>query len=628
MPDILATSSSALLAFQRTLSTISHNVANASTEGYSRQRTELSTRGGQNFGFGFVGSGVQTSNVQRLVDSFSFSRALDSKAEIGRLAQISALSGRIDTTLSDSATGLASPFSNFFDSTQAVSTQPASAASREQMLSDARSLVNRFRSLDGELKSMDAELNQRIESTVLQVNDLSAQVAKFNVEIAGLSGSNGEPNDLLDQRERVVTELAKLTGAVVQKQDDGALNVFTPTGQALVIGATTAKLTTVADPFRPERRNVALLTGSGNTLPVAAASISGELGGLMEFRQTTLDPTSARLGRIAATLAFQFNQQHRAGMDLLGDMGGDFFTPPGPRIASANSNTGSATLTGTLTDTTALNGADIELRFDGTSFSARDAVTGAAMTLTGTGTALDPFVVGGMSIEVAGSASAGDRFLIQPTIGAGGRISVAVTDPNRIAAALPVRGSADLGNLGTGRIGSLSVSDANNPALRNPAVIDFIDATTYTIDGGAPITYAAGDTITANGWRLTLNGVPQAGDRFDIRTNVAGSSDNGNARVFALLDDAKILDAGTTSINNALQGMTTAVGTSARSSGQALDAQTTIDTRLQGERDSVSGVNLDEEAANMLRFQQAYQAASQMIGVADTIFQSLLSSIR
>lgn len=630
MPDILGTSTSALLAFQRTLATISHNVANASTEGYSRQRTDLATRGGTAYGFGFIGSGVNATNVQRIVDGFSLSRALDSKAEIGRLAQISALAGRIDKTLSDPATGLGAPWSNFFDATQAVSTQPASAAARQLLLDDAKALAARFRALDSNLKGMEAELNQRLEATALQVNDLTRQIAKLNVEIAANTGNGSiaAPNDLLDRRELLVTQLAKLTGAVTQLQDDGAMNVFTPTGQALVIGTTTATLTTVVDPFRPERRELALGTAAGGTLRLTASSIAGELGGALEFRQTVLDPTSARLGRIAASLAFEFNQQHRAGMDFYGDLGGDFFSPIGPRLAPSANNTGNASFTGIIADPAALDGADIELRFNGSAWSARNAVTGAAVALSGSGSPGDPFVVGGMQLQYTGTPQAGDRVLVQPTAGAAGRIAVAITDPNRIAAATPVRGSTDLDNLGTGSIGNLVASDPNDPALLATAEVEFLDASTISIDGGPPIPWAPGDVITHNGWSLTLAGTPQAGDRFSISATPPGSSDNGNMRRLAVLDNAKLLDSDTTSMNNALQGLTTQVGTASRSSQSALAAQNALDTQITAERDAVSGVNLDEEAANMLRYQQAYQAAAQMIGVADTLFQTLLGAVR
>lgn len=629
MPDVLSTSSSALLAFQRTLATISHNVANAATEGYSRQRVELSTRTGQNLGFGFIGDGVKTDTVQRMINNFILSRSLDSNAELGRLGQHNALSGRMDQTFSSPNTGLSGPWSAFFDATQGVATQPASSAAREQLLSDGRSLATRIRGLDAQLKNIDSEINQRLDIGVGEVNRLSSEIARLNEEIVRQRGQAGgdPPNDLLDQRDRLAGQLANQTGAVVQLQDDGALNVFTPAGQTLVIGNTAATLTTVADPFRPERRELAVMNG-GVPVRLAIGRISGELGGVVEFRQGTLDPAAARLGRIAATLAFEFNQTHRAGMDLYGQPGGDFFTATPPRIASNSANTGNAQIAGTINNAGALDGADLILSYNGVGYSAVNAVTGAAVTVSGTGSIADPLLVGGLGLVVTGAANAGDRFLVQPTNGAGGSFNLAITDPNRIAAASPIRANANLANIGNGSVGSLQVTDANNVALANTVDINFIDANTYTLNGGPPIAYATGDAISANGWTLTIAGNPAPGDQFQVRANVAGSSDNTNARSFAALDDLQVLDNGATSLNSALSQLTTSIGSAARSSEQALQAQNAIQSQIQAERDSTSGVNLDEEAANMLRFQQAYQAAAQMIGVADTMFQSLLSAVR
>lgn len=628
MPSILDSGSSALLAFQRALSTVSHNVANAATPGYSRQNVVLTSRPGQFFGSGFIGAGVQVVGVERSVDRFITARSLDSGSELGRLTALAVQGARIDRRMSDAASGPGAAFSSFFDSVQGVSAQPASGAARQEMLARAHSLATRYRSLDSALDTQDRELSQRIRGLTEDVNGLSAQIARLNIEIVKQqSMAAGQPaNDLLDQRERMISELNAKIGVTTLPQDDGALNVFASSGQPLVIGTSAAKLSTIADDYRPDRLNVTLDL-NGSSVAISGSALGGELGGLFEFRSASLDPAIADLGRMATALTHEFNLQHRAGMDFYGQRGGDFFAPIAPRVLQNSGNSGSASLLPTVSDVATLNGADLEFAFNAGAWTAIDARTRQAVPMTGSGTPADPFVIAGMRIEVAGAAANGDRFLVQPSAGAAGQMRVALNDPNRIAAASPIRGSADFSNLGNAGIASLSVSAPDSATLLDPVTIEFIDAANYTVNGSGPFAYS-GAPISANGWDMQLSGTPVAGDRFRIAPNSAGSSDNSNARIFARLDSESVLSGGTVSLNSELGRIVSAVGNGARQAQQSLDAQTVIDQQLSAEQASVSGVNLDEEAANLLRYQQSYQAAAQVISVADSVFQSLLAAVR
>ncbi|MEE7565578.1 flagellar hook-associated protein FlgK, partial [Xanthomonas sp. Kuri4-3] len=228
----------------------------------------------------------------------------------------------------------------------------------------------------------------------------------------------------------------------------------------------------------------------------------------------------------------------------------------------------------------------------------------------------------------AGIPAAGDRFLLQPTAGAAGTLQVAFGDSGLIAAALPVQGKADIDNIGTGKVSGLSVTDATNAALQNTAEVQFLDATQYTVDGAGPYTYSAGTPIAANGWSFSLDGAPAAGDIFTIAATGAGSSDNGNLLKMAALDDAKSLDGGTTSLNAALSSLTTQVASSSAQAGYAHESEQAIYNQAVAARDSISGVNLDQEAADLIKYQQAYQAAAKIISSADNIFQTLLQAIR
>lgn len=622
--SVLSTGTGALIAFQRALGTVSHNVANVNTEGYSRQRVEFATRTPSDYGYGYVGNGVKIADIQRIADQLATSRLLDSSGELARLQQLSGLSNRVDALFSDTATNVSGLWSNFFDSVGALSSNAAGTAEREDMLAQANSLATRFRQLDGQLQTLDAEVNNGLLAGTQEINRLAAEIARINGTIGGNASS-----DLLDRRDQLVSELVGYTGGTAVSQDGGMLNVFTAGGQPLVVGNHASTLVTVADPYRPERLQLAL-SSQGTTVALDQRTLGGRMGGLVEFRATVLDPARAELGRIAVAMADAFNTSHAAGMDLYGDMGGDFFSLPAPRVNAHAGNASSAGLQATLADAGAVTGQDLVLRFDGSGWSATRADTGEAVALTGTGTAADPLVTGGIALVVstAPPPAAGDRFLLQPTAGAAAGMGVAISDSSRIAAAAPVSASADLDNTGTGALGAMKVLDAADTALLDDAVIEFIDAGQFTIDGAGPYAFTPGQTISANGWSVTLDGAPAAGDQFRIARTSARSANNGNAALLSNLDDARVLNGGTISLNGALGGLTTMVGSAARQAQYSADAQQAINDDAQAARDSISGVNLDEEAANMLRLQQAYQAAAQIISTADTMFQSILNAVR
>src|SRR5690606_23454364 len=468
----------------------------------------------------------------------------------------------------------------------------AGTAERQALLSEAGLLTARFRQLDGHLHALDAEVNNGLRAGAMEISRLATEVARIN-EVIGSDATKAAP-DLLDRRDQLVAELVGYTGGTAVSQDGGALNVFTAGGQPLVIGPQASTLTTVPDPYRPERLQLAL-EGGGTRSMLDQRALGGRMGGLLEFRNTVLDPAAAELGRIAVAMATTFNEQHAAGMDLYGNLGGPFFGLPAPQAGAHASNTGGASLHARVDDIGALTGQNLVLRLGDTGWTALHAETGAPVPMTGSGTPGDPFRVAGISLVLDGTAAPGDRFLLQPTAGAPGRIGVAITDPSRIAAATPVAGSASLSNLGSGVLAGLQVDDATDPALLQEAVIEFLDAGQYMVDGAGPFDYSPGQRISANGWSVVLDGAPAAGDQFVIARTAPGSSDNGNAGRLANIDDARVVSGGTMSLNGAVGGLTTMVGSAARQAEYAADAQQVIHDDAQAARDAVAGVNLDEE---------------------------------
>ncbi|WP_422508023.1 flagellar hook-associated protein FlgK [Stenotrophomonas sp. GZD-301] len=624
MSSVLSTGTSALLAFQRALATTSHNVANINTPGYSRQKVDFATANPQNYGYGDVGNGTRITDIRRVADQLAISRLLDSSGELARLKQLSTMADRVDTMFSDTATNVAGVWSNFFDSVSGLSSNASGTADRQNVLDSAGTLANRFKQLNESLNALNGEVNNGLIAGASEVNRLAAEIAQINGVIG--SNANAAAPDLLDRRDQLIANLVGYTGGTAILQDGGIMNVYTAGGQALVVGTTASKVTTVTDPYQPERLQLALET-QGQKITLDPKSLGGQIGGLLEFRETVLTPTQAELGRLAVGLASTFNETHHQGVDQYGQMGADFFNFSSPRITGNTHNTGTATFSTAYGDLSKLDGQNIVLKFDGTQWQATRADTGANVPLTGTGSATDPLVINGVELVMGGTPATNDRFLLQPTAGVAGSLSVAITDTSRIAAAAPIKGNAGLTNTGTGKLTGVKVTDYTNANLRTPAAIAFTSATQYTIDGNGPFTYTAGQTISANGWSFVLDGAPKPGDSFSIGPTPAGSSDNTNALLLAKVEEAKAFNSGTVTLNGALGGLTTQVGSAARAADYSLQAQQVITDQAQANRDATSGVNLDEEAADMLRLQQAYQAASQLISTADSMFQTILGAV-
>jgi len=623
--SLLSTGTSALIAFQRALNTTGHNVANAKTEGYSRQRVSFVTQDSSRYPFGQIGNGTRIEDIRRVSDQLITSRLLDSSGELARLGQLSALAGRIDSLFSDKATNVAGLWSSFFDAANALAANASSTPERQQFLDGANALATRFRELDGQLGKMERESNEKLAASVDEINHLGQEIARLN-GVIGSNSANADP-DILDRRDQLAMQLAGQIGGSIIEQDDGQLNVATAGGQCLVVGTTASTLVTAPDPYRTDRLHLALRTPGGD-VAMDDAGLGGHIAGIFEFRRTVLDATRADLGRLAIGLADAINSTHTQGMDLHGQLGQDLFKYAPPHVAAQRTNSGDAVFSARYGALDALDGQEMQLRFDGNEWSAWRTDTGARVALAGAGTDADPLIINGIELTVNGQAQRGDSFLLQPTSGVAGSLSVAISDPAQIAAAKPVKAGVGISNVGSATVAGIEVTDIHHPELLTPATIEFVSENKCTINGEGPFLFTEGQPIIANGWSITLDGVPKVGDSFNVSATGANSSDNANAIKLAAAEHLKLLGGGTLSLNGALAGLTTQVGSAAREADAAMKAQTMIHGQAQAARDSVSGVNLDEEYADVLRLQQAYQAAAQLISTADTLFQTVLNTVR
>lgn len=634
--SIFGISVSALNAAQVGLATTEHNIANANTPGFNRQEVQLAVRQAQFTGAGYIGQGVDASSVKRVYSEFLGRQVLNEQGLSAQLNTYYAQIKQIDNMVADPNAGMSPALQSFFSAVNNVSSNPESIAARQGMVNSANALSSTFQSLNQRLTDMNDSVNSQIGYSVTQINSYAQQISSLNQNIIVAQTANGQsPNDLLDQRDQLVTQLNQEVKATVVKQGDGSINVFIGNGQPLVVGVQAFRMTTQMSATDPGKLDVAYTYSGGSTTVIQQSSLQGgNLGGLMAFRDEALATSQNALGRVAMGIAGTFNQQHQLGQDLNGALGGNFFVQPVPQVSSNTNNAGTAVVTASVANAagyTALTGSDYSLKFNGGTSYTLTRLSDNLVTNYAAGLPATP--VDGLTLTTTAGAVAGDSFLIRPTVNGARDIAAALSDPAKIAAAAPIRTSATLANLGTGKVSAATVNVTLpvNANLQQPVSIVFnTPPTTFNVVGtgtGNPVgvAYTAGNSISYNGWTIEISGAPAAGDTFTVASNTNATTDSSNALLLAGLQTQNTLAGGTASYQGAYSQLVSYVGNKTRELEVTSKAQTSMVEQSVQVQQSFSGVNLDEEAANLLRYQRAYQAAGKALQIANTMFDTILS---
>jgi flagellar hook-associated protein 1 FlgK len=619
---IFSIGTSALNAAYTALRTAGNNIANANTPGYTRQVTVLTPQVGTFLGGQYLGQGVAIDDVRRVYNDFltqqaHLAQAQSSQAEVRytNLAQLQNL-------FADSTTGIGTTIDNFFSAVQDLTQNAADPAARQGLLSAANLMAARFNDVGDRLQEMRNSTDQQLRLEIATVNRLAQQIAQLNDKIALAQGAGSSPNALLDQRDAAIRSLNESIRVSAVSQSDGAVNLFLANGQPLVVGNSASTVAMGLDPIDPQEVQVGIQTGT-TLIPLEAGEIGGgKIAGLLQFRSGDLPKVENELGRLAVTLAEQFNIQHRLGQDRNGSAGGDFFAAPTPNAFAAGANAGTGVVSATWADTTQLQASDYRLEYVGSQYLLTRMSDGTQTTYAGV-----PITVDGLTIDVAGAPANGDIFLVQPLRGAARAIDVAITQTSEIAAANPVAATLPSTNVGNLTIDDLSVvGPTRDPNLTNAATLQFTSATTYTITSGSTTvtgTYTSGQPITFNGWSLSVRGTPQAGDQVQIGANVGGIGDNRNAIKLSQLQSLGLADGA--QLSGAFAAVVARVGGDTQTAELYAESQATILTDALDAESAVSGVNLDEEASRLIQYQQQYQAAAKVLATAQAIFEEILS---
>jgi flagellar hook-associated protein 1 FlgK len=622
MSNLLSIGASGLNAAQVALTTVGNNISNVNTPGYSRQTVLQTENMSNSAGRYSIGSGVDVQSVQRAYSDFLTSAVWSSNSGMQRATTYNNLTTTLNSMLSASG-NLQSALDSFYGGFDTVANTPGVASSRQSLLGSAGSMVTVFNTLAQQFTSQQNQVNSQIGTTVDSINSVAGSIADLNAKIHQ-AGTN-VPNDLLDQRDTMIQTLSGYLGVSTYAQADGSISVYASSGQALVSGDKSFALSTGTDRYDVSRTVVLDTTGTDITSKLSG----GTLGALLDYRGSVLDSVQNQLGQAAVALATSVNTQQAKGLDLNGNQGGAMFSVPDPKVLAAGNNKGSASVAASITDVSQLTASDYVLSYDGSNWNL---ATTAGQSVPMTANPDGSYSADGLTFNMSGTAQTGDSFQIQPTRGAASGLTLAMTDPNGIAAAAALTSKAASANTGTGSIGAVTVADPTNAALLSNATLSFPTAGSYQVtDSSGNVlssgSYAPGQTISANGWSVTPSGTPAANDSFSVGINANGLNDTSNALAMAQLADKGVLNGGKQSVVAAYGTLTTNIGTVGSQAQTNLTTQTSLYNQSVSAQQSVSGVNLDEEAASLVRYQQAYQASAQIISTSQSIFSSLISAI-
>ncbi|MBV1928473.1 MAG: flagellar hook-associated protein FlgK [Gammaproteobacteria bacterium] len=633
MANLLGVATSGLGAIQQALATAGHNIANVNTEGYSKQVADFSTLPAQRMGNSFQGSGVEVGDIRRSYDSFVVGELRTRSSKLGQTTAYESLASGLDSLVGNSDNGLSLALEDFFNSIQGVASDPSSLSARQILLSDAEILTDRFGQLNASLLGFERDTNNRITSAVGEINGLTNNLAELNSNIVLALGTGASPNDLLDQRDTLLMQLSEKVGIISLEQTDGAINVFVGKGQPLVVGGTSQPLEVVNSSLYPGRLDVGVARPGGFTELITNQISGGELQGVIDFRTRVLDPALSELGRVALGMTELVNAQHNLGVDLNGQLGGDFFSPISSSVIDDASNTGVATVSLSIDNVSDLEASDYQLFFDGALWNLTRTSDGASSSGAG------PFTLDGITVSIAGAPAAGDSYLLRPVHGAAGGFGLQLNAADQFAAGVPVVSSLSLSNTGSAEITDVQVSSTTGLPLGGDITLTYnASIPGYDVVGGPggtiafnPATESGGKSFTfagSGGLSFTLSGIPNAGDVITLSANAGAPGDNRNALLLGSMQSERLLAGGSVTFGEAYSGMIGGVGVATRQAQANLQAEDSLMNSAIAARERVSGVNLEQEAAELVRLQQAYQAAAQLVAITDTLFQTLLGATR
>ncbi|WP_114325254.1 flagellar hook-associated protein FlgK [Candidatus Colwellia aromaticivorans] len=667
--SLYQTGVSGLLAAQQQLATTGHNISNVNTDGYTRQRAEQNATLGQVSGSNYIGTGTYVQDITRIYDKFSYKEQLINQSNLGNADSLHTRLTQLDQVMSASGNAVAGSIEQFYQALNGVADNPNDSGLRSIVLNQAKSLSDGFNELTNNFDLMGKSVNGEIEQVANKISEISFELAKINESILQNQGLNqtGQPNDLLDKRDKLVSELGEYTRVNTLVDQNGVMTVMVGQGTTLVAGITPLTIAVKAgdpDALQTELR----LVGPNGSVGIDGTTLGGSLGGAIEFRDEHLAQTRSEIDRLAMAISSTLNDSQASGLDLNGLQGANIFTDINTtqlqqgRILAHSSNTGNTQGQVAINDVSLLPTDDFEVRFDGTDFMLFNLTTGGSENIgapgsgvpAGTHTPSSPDY--GFSFIETGVPVAGDTFTIIPTKNSAALMQTTLTDGNAIAASSAVNVTPSTHNVSDGKVTISGVSDpvaARNytQGINSGLTVDVYESAantfSYRVYNSAtppPAATIATGSYPAGGSAVVdlPPGTPAfqieiSGDLVGSGTNARetftigdafGVGNGNNAVAMTKTQEQGVTNGNKETFSQSIGISTSKVGSKASNAELVADTAQALFTQAFNRNQSTSGVNLDEEAANLLKFQQAYQAASQIISTANTIFDTILAAVR
>ncbi|NLQ17522.1 flagellar hook-associated protein FlgK [Marinomonas sp. M1K-6] len=639
------------------INTTGQNTANVDTEGYSRQRTDTSSSP--------VG-GVVLRDTSRLVDKFVSAQVRADTSDFSYHDAYHSLMSMSDSLLAEDSVSLTGYLDKAFSALQAANNDPTSSSLRQLAHSSLNNLVEQYKTLSGLVQNQANLVDEQLSSSLTDINAITTKISDLNGKILREEGLSISPaNELRDQQELLAKDLSKYLDINAQFNDKGLMTIQLRNGQPLVMDQNPTELKVVQNPLSPKKIDLVVSFGD-YSVGLKTDSLGGSIGGLVDFRSEFSEYADRTLGQHAIAIADAMNTQNAKGLDANGDFGRDLFSLGKIEIYSSKDNihklsnlsvkvsTGeSAKLT---TNTYEFNRTDDD-RFAITQYDLNGKAVGQSTVFDLS--SMTPNANGYYKIEELGldirvsdlsAIDQDDVFRFTPSAGAAAGLSLHAKNGDALALSSPVGTTTHSENLSDAKMSVSSVTNTRSDTSAfasdgslypsAPHKIYFTSPSSYVVQDASGTEIASVNNVLQYtdlleqaglakeaGFDVSVSSMPQQGDEFSISTDNIGPSDNFNGLALINLQNQSLVE-GKASLTKAFAGFIAQVGTkTAESAGHAKSSEVIMNDSVN-RRDRLSAVSLDEEAVNLLKYQQSYSASAQVITAARTTFETLLGIMR